>query len=509
MFPAGGFGVGVTVAELTPWVEDVVVLPVGVTARPSRLGELLRVDLMTAAQKAAQLQRVAVAEAELAAFRAELVVGLAGDRPAKDDRTKGQTGVASGEWAAQLLDEDVSEFFPDELALVLNVSRTGATVLWERCTTLRRRLPATWAALADGELGWPRARVIAAELGWPARETPDDVLAAVEAAVLARAAGLSITRLQALVRAELIKADPAAADRRRRKAERDADVTVCGIGDGMGELRATGPLPEAREIRAELDAHARALKAAGDVRPIGLLRTQVLHGLVTRSWEETPAVSAHLEVVAALDTLESAAAGAPGAGADPVLVDDGPVTAAQARELLERLDALCPGGLQAPTGGTLTVAVTDGDGRLLAAVPRRELESAVRRGRGLGPPAAVDRYEPSRGQRRFGRTRDRTCRQPGCRNRAGWADLDHVVAHADGGVTDCANLCCLCRRHHRLKTFARGWSYAMTGDGVLTVTTPSGVTRITRPPGMEPGRRDVLRVAAERQAALPEEPPPF
>ena len=353
---------------------------------------------MTPEQKATHLQRVEEAEAVLAAFKAELVVGL-GRRPAgQRDRQRGQTGAASGEWAAQLLDADVSEFFPDELALVLNCSRAAATQLWERSTTLRRRLPATWAALADGWLDWPRARAIAAELGWPARESPDDVLAAVEAVVLPQATGLSITRLRALVRAELIRADPAAADRRRKKAERDADVTVRGVGDGMGELRATMPSPEAAEMRAEVDAHARALKKAGDERPIGQLRSAVLHDLVTRAWQERPAVSAHVEVVASLDTLECAAAGAPGAGREPVLVDGEPVTAALARELLERLDALCPGGLQAPTDGTMSLSITDEDGRLIAAVTRRELETAVRRGEGLGPPPAVDRYEPTPAQ---------------------------------------------------------------------------------------------------------------
>jgi len=509
MFPPATFGVGVTVAELRPASADKVVLPPGVVSRPSRLGDLLQVELMTPGQKAAQLQRVTEAEAVLAAYKAELVVGLATDRPASDDRQRGQVGAASGEWAAQLLDEDVSEFFPDELALVLNCSRASATQLWERSTTLRRRLPATWAAMADGRLDWPRARAIAAELGWPARETPDAVLAHVESVVLPQATGLSITRLRALVRAELIKADPAAADRRRKKAERDADVTVRGIGNGMGELRATMPLPEAAEVRSEVDAHARALKQAGDERPVGQVRSALLHDLVTRPWQERPAVSAHLEVVASLDALESAAAGAPGTGREPVLVDEEPVTAAQARQLLERLDALCPGGLQAPTDGTLSLSITDADGRLVAAVPRRELESAVRRGQGLGPPPAVDRYAPTPAQRRFGRARDRSCRHPGCRNRAGWADLDHVLAHAEGGETDCANLCCLCRRHHRLKTHARGWRYVMTPDGVLTVTTPSGVPRISRPPGMRADGDTALRVTSERRPATDPDPPPF
>ncbi|MGY1773866.1 hypothetical protein ACI8AX_21815, partial [Blastococcus sp. SYSU D00813] len=49
------------------------------------------------------------------------------------------------------------------------------------------------------------------------------------------------------------------------------------------------------------------------------------------------------------------------------------------------------------------------------------------------------------------------------------------------GETSCQNLCCLCRRHHRLKTHARGWVYRMAPDGTLTVTTPSGVTRTSRP----------------------------
>ena len=34
--------------------------------------------------------------------------------------------------------------------------------------------------------------------------------------------------------------------------------------------------------------------------------------------------------------------------------------------------------------------------------------------------------------------------------------LSMVASHADGGPTSCQNLCCLCRRHHRLKTHAPG-----------------------------------------------------
>jgi hypothetical protein len=103
----------------------------------------------------------------------------------------------------------------------------------------------------------------------------------------------------------------------------------------------------------------------------------------------------------------------------------------------------------------------------------------------VGRPPPTEAYPPTAAQRRFTEARDRHCRQPGCRNRVGRTDLDHVRAHADGGATDCENLCCLCRRHHRLKTHAPGWAFRLDADGDLHVTTPTGITRISRPPGLQ------------------------
>ncbi len=63
----------------------------------------------------------------------------------------------------------------------------------------------------------------------------------------------------------------------------------------------------------------------------------------------------------------------------------------------------------------------------------------------------------------------------------GRTDLDHCVPWPRGATT-CENLCCLCRRHHRLKTHARGWRFRLLPGGRLEVTTPSGITRVTDPP---------------------------
>jgi hypothetical protein len=80
-------------------------------------------------------------------------------------------------------------------------------------------------------------------------------------------------------------------------------------------------------------------------------------------------------------------------------------------------------------------------------------------------------------------TDDRHCRMPGCRRRVGRCDIDHVIPRGAGGQTECWNLCCLCRRHHRIKTFARGWSFELLDDRRLIVRTPSGVSRVSVPPG--------------------------
>ena len=92
---------------------------------------------------------------------------------------------------------------------------------------------------------------------------------------------------------------------------------------------------------------------------------------------------------------------------------------------------------------------------------------------------------------------------PFCGRSAGWADHDHVVAHAHGGQTTCTNLCCLCRTHHRLKTLFRGWLFAMDPDGTLHVTTPSGITRTTLPWAMR------HRPPPDAAEPADPDPPPF
>jgi hypothetical protein len=326
------------------------------------------------------------------------------------------------------------------------------------------------------------------------------VAAPVVAAVLPGAAALSRGRLRATLTRAVLAADAAFAEQCRAAAERAADVRMHPTEAGMSALVAELPAPVAAACWATVNELAWMRKHDGDDRPIGQLRAVTMADLMLRPWDTTrPAVTAMLDVIAPLPSLRPPRADAMSPGQPqaqvPGEVAGQPITATHLRELVTQLNSVCPGGLQAPVGGTLQISVTDSDGVLLATTTRPELERLARAGCAEHPsaacgcpvltaPAAVDRYRPSPAQQRFGRARDRTCRHPGCGQPAARADLDHCIPYGKGGPTECTNLCCLCRRHHRLKTFAPGWRFVLTDQGVLRVTTPSGITRSTRPPGM-------------------------
>ncbi|MGK5172405.1 HNH endonuclease, partial [Geodermatophilus sp. CPCC 205761] len=58
---------------------------------------------------------------------------------------------------------------------------------------------------------------------------------------------------------------------------------------------------------------------------------------------------------------------------------------------------------------------------------------------------------------------------------------------------------------------ARGWRFVMDADGTLHVTTPSGVTRTTRPPGLHtPAPEPEAPADHPPHSPVPaDDPPPF
>ncbi|WP_162938390.1 HNH endonuclease signature motif containing protein [Mycobacterium kyogaense] len=93
---------------------------------------------------------------------------------------------------------------------------------------------------------------------------------------------------------------------------------------------------------------------------------------------------------------------------------------------------------------------------------------------------ATDGYRPSAALDRFVRSRDLTCRFPGCDRPATHADIDHTVPYP-AGATHPANTKCYCRQHHLLKTFWEGWTESQTPDGRLHLISPTGHAYTTAP----------------------------
>jgi hypothetical protein len=462
----------------------------------------LPADWLDDEQVAAELARIQGDRARQAAREAELILRLADLRPDADDPPAGTPGARRRTWRKTAAEfAGVSEFFPDEVAHAINLGRGTAAFRARRAFTWRDNLPDTYVALRRGRIDERRAGVLADALQGAAPELAQQV----EAALLPEAEELSLARLRGRALELLAELDASAVEERREEAQRAADVRTYPTADGMAALTAEMSAEEAAACYAVIDQLAAMAKADGDERPIGQIRSAIHSMLILRPADHgLGGVSVQLTVTAALEVLE-------GGGDRGGEVDGFAITAAHVRELLRRVEAL---GLTAPVGGSLTFALTDQRGQLLATVTAAELARLARGGcpqhpeagcdcAVLGMPNPVDEYEPQAAQRRFVTTRDRRCRMPNCGQRVGWADLDHVVPHAGGGRTSCTNLCCACRSHHRLKTFARGWDFRMDPDGTLHVTSPSGITRTTRPPGLRPPE---LEFSRPDSAA---DPPPF
>src|SRR3712207_6109719 len=124
----------------------------------------------------------------------------------------------------------------------------------------------------------------------------------------------------------------------------------------MSTIAADLPTDVAAACHAVVDELARMLKADGDPRPVGQLRTLVFADLIQRPWQTGTGVTAHLQIITTLAALA-------GRSAEAGEVNGLPITAAHLRELLHQLDAL---GVQAPEGGSVTLAITDSDSTLRA-----------------------------------------------------------------------------------------------------------------------------------------------
>jgi hypothetical protein len=142
-----------------------------------------------------------------------------------------------------------------------------------------------------------------------------------------------------------------------------------------------------------------------------------------------------------------------GASDEPAeLAGYGPIPASMARELA------------ADQTGTWRRLVTDPTGQLLDYGRTR-----------YRPPKPLDDHV---------RARDQHCSFPNCPRQATTSELDHVIAWADGGMTNADNLIALCPRHHHAKHDG-GWRVERDRFSGATIwSSPTGHKYANPPPDL-------------------------
>ncbi|MGF7234045.1 MAG: DUF222 domain-containing protein, partial [Frankia sp.] len=339
------------------------------------------------------------------------------------------------------------EFAADEVALTLSLSPGAAHQQLELGSTLCRRLPATLAALENGEIDLVRARALAE----CTQRLSDEQASAVEAKVLAGGGRASHADFRRAARRAVLRADPDGANRRQASARRDRRVELGRDDDGMASLWAFLPAEDAVAAYDRLTLLAREV-GADDERCMDARRADILSDLLLgrAAYVTAPAavnVTVPVTTLAGLDDQPGELAGY------------GTIPAPLARQLAEH--ATWRRILYDPADGTV-------------------LEVSRRR-------------FPSPGLARYVRARNAECSFPGCGYPADLCDVDHNVPYAKGGITAQDNLGPACRRHNRLKE-RDGWTVTQPAPGYFVWTSPAGVSGITEPtrygqPDLEPHPR--------------------
>src|SRR5690242_5424953 len=174
------------------------------TATEHPFRESLEVVLMRRGSKrmaAVGLQSIQGQRAVLAAQEAEAILRIAQLCPADDDPPPDHPGAKKRGWSPQEERDGFSEFFLDELAMILNVGRGTAAFRARRAFCWRDQLPLTFAALKRGEIDERRAQ----ELFLIVEHVHDALARRIDAALVGEACDLSVAELGRRARELLVE----------------------------------------------------------------------------------------------------------------------------------------------------------------------------------------------------------------------------------------------------------------------------------------------------------------
>lgn len=322
----------------------------------------------------------------------------------------------------------------EEYANLLAISPKSADHRMDAAVALCDR-EVVWAALHDGRIDMPKANVILDVLA----DVPDPRREELELIAIGFGEDHTTHQLRRKVLSIVGAKDPDEDLRKRAVARRE--VWIEPAAHGMAHVGAYISAEHAEAFIASLEKLADAADCAdpygqGDERSKGQRLADALVGFL----QEHVAVQVNVDVVISADHLIG------DNDWTPESKRLGPIGSELARDLCFSPDARWRRLVTDPVTGELVAMNTSA-----YRIPQ-PLREAIK-------------------------TRDLTCRFPGCHTRAEFFDCDHVVPHP-AGETCANNLAGLCRRHHRTKTFS-AWKVERDTDAPrheLVWTSPLGRT---------------------------------
>jgi Domain of unknown function (DUF222) len=394
-------------------------------------------------------------ESALVARRLAAVAALLRHRLAAAERAEAQHGYAV---------IDGFEQTAAEVAAAMNLSPMAANYLVSDAQALYTRLPLIAALLGERRTDWRTVQLIIRRTDLIAGA---ELIARLDQSLANRIGNWhswSRQRIINAVDAAVRAVDPDAARERRAAAEDERHIGINALDNGMAEIYGTVAAAAAATFDRRLSALAKQV-CPTDPRTLDQRRADALAALAQNRRLLCACGKPDCPASASAGDRES------DGGRAQVVIN---VVASEQTVLA---DSAHPGYL-------------DGYG-VIDADQVRELAAAASLliANPLTNPAEALRYQPSAALERAIRCRDLTCRFPGCSRPASICDIDHTVpfnheSPAAGGPTIAENLKCLCRQHHRLKTFG-GWRDAQLTDGSVVWTSPAGRIYRTSPAGSD------------------------
>jgi hypothetical protein len=344
---------------------------------------------------------------------------------------------------------DTQEAVAAEVAAAMCISQALATSYLYYARAMRTRLPLVGALLKAGDVDYRAFQTIVYRTDLI---TDVEVMATVDSELAAKTQrwpAMTQSALAAAVDRIVARADLDAV-RRRRERQAERELSIFDSGNGLTEVFGRLLSPDAHALDARLNALA-ATVCDADPRTRNQRRADAMAALTVGAdrlachcgQPHCPAASSPLPSPVIIHVVADQAS-VEGHGREP-----GSMIGS---------DALIPADLIAELAKSAKV------------------RSLIHPNDAAPEPG----YIPSQALTDFVRCRDLTCRFPGCHRPAVRCDVDHTIAHANGGPTHASNLKCLCRLHHLIKTFW-GWSDQQLPDSTVIWTSPAGQTYITIP----------------------------